>query len=285
MLLLYIISLLQGLLCISGAAGGKSPQLRRISAEWKDVVDAGLDMSVTQIGGRSVLLSVGNGTELVRLMPHPRNAFEWHFTFAGPQGTEYEGGLYHGCVQLPANYPNSAPSVRLLTPNGRFQENAKICLSATDFHQETWTPSWTVRTLVTALMAHMTTTASEIGGIRASAEIRKGHAVRSRTWRCPSCNVDHKSFPSDLFPKIEGDEAVEEDTEPESSVSEVPVTLYISKETLRRQKIKERNTAQLEKHRINAGTGLAFNLEKLRPWLMIAALALIWFNIIMKGVT
>lgn len=32
-----------------------------------------------------------------------------------------------------------------------------ICLSASAFHQETWQPAWTVRTLVSALRAHMAT--------------------------------------------------------------------------------------------------------------------------------
>jgi ubiquitin-conjugating enzyme E2 J1 len=37
------------------------------------------------------------------------------------------------------------------------QVNADICLSASAFHQETWQPAWTVRTLVSALRAHMAT--------------------------------------------------------------------------------------------------------------------------------
>lgn len=49
------------------------------------------------------------------------NMFEWHFTFLGAKGTPFEGGLYHGSVSLPANYPKSGPSVRLLSPNQRFK--------------------------------------------------------------------------------------------------------------------------------------------------------------------
>ena len=49
------------------------------------------------------------------------NMFEWHFTFLGAKGTPFEGGLYHGSISLPANYPKSGPSVRLLNPNQRFK--------------------------------------------------------------------------------------------------------------------------------------------------------------------
>jgi ubiquitin-protein ligase len=89
-------------------------QVRRITAEWKEICNAGLSMA-PGVGGTRM----GNATDQVRLMPHPRNIFEWHFTFAGPPGTDYEGGLYHGKIILPGDYPNSAPSVRLMTPNGR----------------------------------------------------------------------------------------------------------------------------------------------------------------------
>ena len=89
-------------------------QVRRIMAEWKEIVAAGLHM---QPSVRGTL--VGNGTELVRMFPHPNTLFEWHFTFAGAPGSDYEGGLYHGTLLLPYNYPQSPPSVRVWTPSGR----------------------------------------------------------------------------------------------------------------------------------------------------------------------
>lgn len=43
----------------------------------------------------------------------------------GPDGTEYEGGIYHFRIQLPSEYPFRPPSIMLLTPNGRFELNTK----------------------------------------------------------------------------------------------------------------------------------------------------------------
>jgi ubiquitin-conjugating enzyme E2 J1 len=52
--------------------------------------------------------------------------FEWHCTLRGVRGTEYEGGLYHLRILLPASYPMSAPDIVLLTPNGRFELGKKV---------------------------------------------------------------------------------------------------------------------------------------------------------------
>jgi ubiquitin-conjugating enzyme E2 J1 len=51
---------------------------------------------------------------------------EWHCTLRGPIGTEFEGGLYHFRILLPAEYPFRPPSLMMLTPNGRFELNTKV---------------------------------------------------------------------------------------------------------------------------------------------------------------
>ena len=43
------------------------------------------------------------------------NLFEWHFTIRGPEGTEFEGGFYHGRIILPSEYPMKPPSIILMT--------------------------------------------------------------------------------------------------------------------------------------------------------------------------
>lgn len=49
------------------------------------------------------------------------------------------------------------PAFMMLTPNGRFETNMKICLSISSHHPEQWQPSWSVRTALTALVAFMPT--------------------------------------------------------------------------------------------------------------------------------
>lgn len=64
-----------------------------------------------------------------------------------------QGGIYHGRILLPPEYPFKPPSFIMLSPNGRFETGVKICLSISSHHPEQWQPSWGVRTAITALMA------------------------------------------------------------------------------------------------------------------------------------
>ena len=36
----------------------------------------------------------------------------------------------------------------LLSETGRFQTNVRLCLSMSDYHPESWSPAWTLETLL-----------------------------------------------------------------------------------------------------------------------------------------
>ena len=91
--------------------------------------------------------------------PLPSDIMEWHFEVRGPAGTPFEGGLYHGRIMLPPEYPFKPPSIMLLTPSGRFEVGKKICLSISAHHPEDWQPAWGIRTMITALVAFFPTPA------------------------------------------------------------------------------------------------------------------------------
>ena len=56
---------------------------------------------------------------------------EWHCTIRGSPQTEFEGGLYHFRIILPAEYPFRPPSIMMLTPSGRFELNTKVRMEVT----------------------------------------------------------------------------------------------------------------------------------------------------------
>lgn len=60
-------------------------------------------------------------TEEYSAKPLDDNLFEWHFTVRGPSGTEFEGGLYHGRILLPTQYPMQPPNIILLTVRFKFK--------------------------------------------------------------------------------------------------------------------------------------------------------------------
>lgn len=107
--------------------------------------------------------------------------FEWHFVIRGPPDTEFEGGIYHGRILLPADYPFKPPGFMMLTPNGRFETMMKICLSISSHHPEHWQPSWSVRTALTAMIAFMPTPGEgALGSLDCSKEERRKMAAKSR---------------------------------------------------------------------------------------------------------
>ncbi|CAI9291971.1 unnamed protein product [Lactuca saligna] len=114
-------------------------------------------------------------------LPLEENIFEWQFAIRGPNDTEFEGGIYHGRIQLPSEYPFKPPSFMLLTPNGRFETQTKICLSISNHHPEHWQPSWSVRTALTALIAFMPTSPNgALGSLDYKKEERRLLALKSR---------------------------------------------------------------------------------------------------------
>jgi ubiquitin-protein ligase len=202
----------------------EATSLRRIQSEWKDLVQAGMAFDWKRRKPVSKETSAERGSANSRVVhPHhvwvgplSKNLWVWHFSFLGLAGTPYEGGIYHGRLILPKDYPGSPPKVQVWTPTGRFVPRADICLSASDFHPETWTASWTVRTLIESLRLHMLTTANEIGGLQASHAQKVTLARASRRWRAmvgpPATVVDHASMVlGGLFPARDEEDEDEED--------------------------------------------------------------------------
>ncbi|MED6175330.1 Ubiquitin-conjugating enzyme E2 32 [Stylosanthes scabra] len=69
----------------------------------------------------------------------------------------------------------------LLTPNGRFETQTKICLSISNHHPEHWQPSWSVRTALVALIAFMPTNPNgALGSLDYKKEERRTLAIKSR---------------------------------------------------------------------------------------------------------
>ncbi|KAI9237629.1 MAG: ubiquitin-conjugating enzyme/RWD-like protein [Podila humilis] len=156
--------------------------------------------------------------------PLESDIFEWHFTIRGPEETDFEGGLYHGRILLPNNYPFAPPSLMFMTPNGRFELNKKVCLSITGHHPEYWQPAWGIRTVLVAIMGFLPTKSKgAIGGLDTSTEARKALALRSKSWVCKICHQDNVT----LLPDVEPGHAVKA----QLKSSEIPPTLSFGYES------------------------------------------------------
>ncbi|XP_053300812.1 ubiquitin-conjugating enzyme E2 J1 isoform X2 [Pleuronectes platessa] len=133
-------------------------------------------------------------TEHYHAQPLDDNLFEWHFSVRGPPDSDFDGGVYHGRIVLPPEYPMKPPSIILLTPNGRFEVGKKICLSISGHHPETWQPSWSIRTALIAIIGFMPTKGEgAIGSLDYTPEERRALAKKSQDFCCETCGCSMRS--------------------------------------------------------------------------------------------
>ncbi|XP_006903955.1 ubiquitin-conjugating enzyme E2 J2 [Pteropus alecto] len=132
----------------------------------------------------------------IRAEPLPSNILEWHYVVRGPEMTPYEGGYYHGKLVFPREFPFKPPSIYMITPNGRFKCNTRLCLSITDFHPDTWNPAWSVSTILTGLLSFMVEKGPTLGSIETSDFTKRQLAAQSLAF-----NLKDKVF-CELFPEV-----------------------------------------------------------------------------------
>ncbi|EPR63278.1 ubiquitin-conjugating enzyme subfamily protein [Toxoplasma gondii GAB2-2007-GAL-DOM2] len=171
-------------------------------------------MSRDKGGGRGAFLGPGRlarefsllqrqgGVPHAQLQPDMNDTLTWHFVLHDlPADSPYHGGVYHGKLVFPPNYPFAPPSIFMLTPSGRFEVNKRICMSMSDFHPESWNPSWRLETLVTAFLSFMLDAgdAATHGSVSMSFAQRRRLALQSF-----SENKRHKNFAA-MFPDFVDD--------------------------------------------------------------------------------
>ena len=94
----------------------------RIISEWRDINNDNLTLNAP-----FDLTSIDECD--IRIAPIKKNFLQWHFSFRGVKNSSFEEGCYHGRILLDKDYPRKAPSICMLTPNGRWEVGKPICLS------------------------------------------------------------------------------------------------------------------------------------------------------------
>lgn len=127
--------------------------------------------------------------------PSESNILDWHYIITGPPGTPYENGQYHGRITFPSEYPFKPPRIKMCTPSGRFEINQRLCLSMSDFHEESWNPSWSVATIITGLLSFMTGDERTTGSIVTSTQTKIQLSKKSKEFNTYSNPPFKKIFP------------------------------------------------------------------------------------------
>lgn len=133
---------------------------------------------------------------LIVAKPAESNILEWHYVITGPQDTPYADGQYHGTVVFPREYPFQPPTIRMITPSGRFVPGQRICLSMSDFHPESWNPAWNVSTILKALQSFMVDDEPATGClVKQDDQVIMSFAKQSRHWNATSNQQFKAQFP------------------------------------------------------------------------------------------
>jgi len=143
--------------------------------------------------------------------PLESNILEWHYVITGPPDSPYHTGEYHGVLNFPSDYPYKPPSIKMMTPNGRFKTNFRLCLSMSDYHPKTWNPAWSVSTILTGLLSFMLEDTPTTGSIVTSKKDKIDFAKKSRDY-----NRNDPKF-RNIFPELCG---IEQPIPPVNSYNE-----------------------------------------------------------------
>ena len=152
----------------------------------------------------------------IRAAPLENNLQEWHYVLQGPPDSPYEGGLYHGKVKFPVDYPFKPPSIFMLTPNGRFETGRRLCLSMSDFHPETWVPAWSVATILNGVLSFFLESSPTTGAVETTLQEKLRLKAASAAF-----NDKDPTF-SKLFPELKDGTLFEEPCKPMAPPPDAP---------------------------------------------------------------
>jgi ubiquitin-protein ligase len=75
------------------------------------------------------------------------NIFVWYVLIKNLSDA-YTNGEYLLQITFPQNYPFAAPTFLMKTPNGKFDINRNLCFSNSSYHQNEWSPLWTLPSII-----------------------------------------------------------------------------------------------------------------------------------------
>ena len=133
--------------------------------------------------------------ELIDILPDEKDIRTWYFLIRGPDDTDYKNGLYIGKLILSEGYPSTPVDFYMLTPNGRFEINKKICLTISSYHSDQWSPIWTIPKILGAFLSVMASDFDVgLSHIKLSPKERKAMAIQSESFNITNYSNIYKNF-------------------------------------------------------------------------------------------
>ncbi|KAH8256712.1 hypothetical protein KR038_011047, partial [Drosophila bunnanda] len=87
--------------------------------------------------------------------PDDEDIFRWKAFIVGPQGSPYEGGVFHLSVVFPQDYPYAPPKVFFLTMiyHCNIASTGNICI---DILSSAWSPALTISKVLLSILSLLT---------------------------------------------------------------------------------------------------------------------------------
>ena len=134
----------------------------------------------------------------IQVLCDPKDHLNWYCRIHDLSDEEYKDGEFIFNIKLSPRYPFEPPDFFMLTPNGRFSTNCKICFSNSNHHKEAWSPIWTLRTMIIGFLSFFLEKESKgIGHL----EIKSKEQIQAFSSQSKSYNQTHLEKILNLYSK------------------------------------------------------------------------------------
>ena len=89
----------------------------------------------------------------IKIAYDTNNLLDWYCMIYDLNEEGYKNGQYIFNIKMSPNYPFDPPEFYFLTPNGRFDIDKKLCFSNSSYHKESWSPLWTIKTIILGFLS------------------------------------------------------------------------------------------------------------------------------------
>ncbi len=151
----------------------------------------------------------------VSARPLEKDIMTWHANLRGPEGTPYQGGVFHLSLVFPDNYPHAPPRVLMLTPLPEhpnvFDGGVTLCLdmlqnSSDKGLYQGWTSGYSVLSVLLQLQSFLFELPHNLN--KTDGEIRK-RVQFANQFVCPHPGCRHKG-PIQAWPEFNKKEVIPE---------------------------------------------------------------------------
>ena len=119
----------------------------------------------------------------IKIAYDTNNLLDWYCMIYDLDEEGYKNGQYIFNIKMSPNYPFDPPEFYFLTPNGRFDIDKKLCFSNSSYHKESWSPLWTIKTIILGFLSFfLEKKSSGIGHLAASIDEKKIFAEKSQEY-------------------------------------------------------------------------------------------------------